>query len=70
MSLGTALDVEAATTASLNAHVELYRAAVLGGDAEATRRARLNCEAALEARLDAIDALVKESRDHRRRMGL
>lgn len=66
MSLGTAIDAELATTASLNAHIELYRAAALGGDAEALRRARVNCEAVL----DAIDVVVKEQRKHRRGLGL
>lgn len=70
MSVGTALDADLATAASLAAHVELYRAAALGGNPEAVRRARLGCEAALEARCDAIDALVKAQRDQRRRLGL
>ncbi|WP_454021285.1 hypothetical protein [Azospirillum sp. Marseille-Q6669] len=70
MSLGTAIDAELATTASLEAHTNLYRAAALGGDAEALRRARVNCEAALDARLDAIDVVTKEQRKHRRGLGL
>lgn len=70
MSIGKAFDVDAAATASLGAHIELFRAAVLGGGDEQIRQAKLNCEAALEARLDAVAAIIHEQREHRRRLGL
>lgn len=70
MSLGKAIDINAASEASLGAHIELYRAAVLRGGEEQIRLAKLNCESALEARLDAIDGAVHEQRVFRRRHGL
>ncbi|WP_372393819.1 hypothetical protein ABMY26_00690 (plasmid) [Azospirillum sp. HJ39] len=70
MNIGKALDIEAAAAASQGAHIELFRAAVLTGNDEQIRRAKLNCEAALEARLDATEAVVRAQREHRRRLGL
>lgn len=67
--IGDCMGQEIATTHALDGYVRLYQAVATIGNDAAVQRARTDVAAALEARLDAIDALCAAQRAMRRDMG-